>query len=158
VTSVSSSTRAPAARRLRPLSEQIFAASREVSEYRIAELPDFDLARTGVVEIEGFAIEVVDSTRDYADLMETLFDFDRMRDWLSGSGRICFDSLHAVTGPYAQEILIRRLGAPAASVMHANPLPDFGGVPSGPESRRCRAPDRTLYERWLSGPDRCIRR
>jgi phosphoglucomutase len=114
------------------LSEQIFAASREVSEYRIAELPDFDLARTGLVEFEGFAVEVVDSTRDYADLMETLFDFDRMRDWLSGSGRICFDSLHAVTGPYAEEILIRRLGAPAASVMHANPLPDFGGFHPDP--------------------------
>jgi phosphoglucomutase len=35
--------------------------------------------------------------------------------------------MHAVTGPYAEEIFVRRLGAPAASLVHATPLPDFGG-------------------------------
>ena len=35
--------------------------------------------------------------------------------------------MHAVTGPYAREILVNRLGAPEASVMNATPLPDFGG-------------------------------
>jgi phosphoglucomutase len=35
--------------------------------------------------------------------------------------------MHAVTGPYAHEILERRLGAPAGSVINGVPLPDFGG-------------------------------
>jgi phosphoglucomutase len=35
--------------------------------------------------------------------------------------------MHAVTGPYAQEILVRRLGAPASSVINGTPLEDFGG-------------------------------
>jgi phosphoglucomutase len=35
--------------------------------------------------------------------------------------------MHAVNGPYAREIFERRLGAPANSVINAEPLPDFGG-------------------------------
>jgi phosphoglucomutase len=35
--------------------------------------------------------------------------------------------MHAVTGPYAHEILETRLGAPAGTVMNGEPLPDFGG-------------------------------
>lgn len=38
-----------------------------------------------------------------------------------------FDAMHAVTGPYAREIFVNRLGAPADSIMNAIPLPDFGG-------------------------------
>ncbi len=34
--------------------------------------------------------------------------------------------MHAVTGPYAREILVNRLGAPEDSVMNDVPLPDFG--------------------------------
>jgi phosphoglucomutase len=35
--------------------------------------------------------------------------------------------MSAVTGPYAHEILERRLGAPAGTVVNGTPLPDFGG-------------------------------
>ncbi|RKH77403.1 alpha-D-glucose phosphate-specific phosphoglucomutase, partial [Corallococcus praedator] len=35
-------------------------------------------------------------------------------------------AMHAVTGPYAVEILERRLGAPPGSVVNAVPSPDFG--------------------------------
>ena len=38
-----------------------------------------------------------------------------------------FDAMHAVTGPYAGEIFVRRLGAPVESVVAATPLADFGG-------------------------------
>jgi phosphoglucomutase len=38
-----------------------------------------------------------------------------------------YDAMHAVTGPYAVEILERRLGAPEGTVMRGEPLPDFGG-------------------------------
>jgi phosphoglucomutase len=40
---------------------------------------------------------------------------------------MCFDAMHAVTGPYAKEIFEERLGAPAGTVINAVPLPDFGG-------------------------------
>ncbi|MCK7581437.1 MAG: hypothetical protein MZV65_41265 [Chromatiales bacterium] len=38
-----------------------------------------------------------------------------------------FDAMHAVTGPYAHEILEHRLGAPAGTVINGMPLEDFGG-------------------------------
>ena len=40
---------------------------------------------------------------------------------------MAFDAMHAVTGPYATEILEKRLGAPAGTVLNGTPLPDFGG-------------------------------
>ena len=38
-----------------------------------------------------------------------------------------FDAMHAVTGPYAKEILENRLGAPKGTARNFVPLPDFGG-------------------------------
>jgi phosphoglucomutase len=38
-----------------------------------------------------------------------------------------FDAMNAVTGPYANAILERKLEAPAGTVVNGEPLPDFGG-------------------------------
>jgi phosphoglucomutase len=46
-----------------------------------------------------------------------------VRRWLPHA----FDAMHAVTGPYAQAIFERELGAPAGTVRNGTPLPDFGG-------------------------------
>ena len=40
---------------------------------------------------------------------------------------MCFDAMHAVTGPYAKAILEGHLGAPPGTVMNGIPLEDFGG-------------------------------
>ena len=114
------------------LTDAIYAASRDITSYRIADLPTLDLSRLGTQDCGGFAVEVVDSPAHYAGVMERLFDFERMADWLRAGHRICFDALHAVTGPYALEILCRRLGAPTDAVLHAEPLPDFGGFHPDP--------------------------
>jgi phosphoglucomutase len=72
-------------------------------------------------------VEIIDPVADYAELMESLFDFAAIRVMLSEGFRLCFDAMHAVTGPYAREILEQRLGAPVGSVINGVPLPDFGG-------------------------------
>jgi phosphoglucomutase len=77
-------------------------------------------------------VEVIDPVADYADLMASLFDFAAMRDLFASGFRLCFDAMNAVTGPYAKEILERRLGAPAGTVINGQPLPDFGGVHPDP--------------------------
>jgi phosphoglucomutase len=106
----------------------IAAASRGLREYRIVDAPDVALDRIGSAELAGMTIEVIDPVADYAALMESLFDFGAMRALLSGGGfRMAFDAMHAVTGPYAREILERRLGAPSGTVMNGEPLADFGG-------------------------------
>ena len=70
---------------------------------------------------------MIDPVADYAALMETLFDFAAIRTMFAGGFRMRFDAMHAVTGPYAKEILENRLGAPKGTARNFMPLPDFGG-------------------------------
>lgn len=106
----------------------IFAASQGIDHYLTLDTADIDLDRPGVVVLGEAEIEVIDPVTDYADLMASLFDFPRIASLL-GHRRfhMCFDAMHAITGPYAIEILERRLGAPAGTVINAVPLEDFGG-------------------------------
>lgn len=107
--------------------DRIHARTKEISSYRITAAGKVDLDRRGLSKLGDASIEVIDGIADYAALMQKLFDFERMRDWLKQGGRVCFDAMHAVTGPYAQRILVEQLGAPQSSVLNATPLEDFGG-------------------------------
>ena len=108
------------------ITEAIFDASKKIAQYRIADAVDVALDRTGDYQIGEMVVSVIDPVADYAGLMESLFDFGAIRSLLKSGFTIKFDAMHAVTGPYAQEILVNRLGAPADSVLNAVPLPDFG--------------------------------
>lgn len=110
------------------LTDAIHATTTELDHYRIAEIAPLELDETGVRELEGGTrIEVIDGVEDYAALMQELFDFDAIRNWLRAGNRIIFDAMHAITGPYAHRILVEQLGAPDTAVRNATPLPDFGG-------------------------------
>ncbi len=110
------------------ITEAIYANTQKITRYLTVDAPDVDLARLGASAIGGMAVEVIDSVADHAELLATLFDFERIGAMLRGGKfRMCFDAMHAVTGPYANEIFVKRLGAPAASVINGVPLPDFGG-------------------------------
>ena len=100
----------------------------EISRYRILEAADIDLDRIGKTHLGGMEVEIIDPVADYAELMQTLFDFDRIHQLFnSGLFHMRFDAMHAVTGPYAVCILERMLGATPGTVMNGEPLPDFGG-------------------------------
>ena len=162
----------------------IFAASKKIAQYRIVDAadaaPEIAIDTLGDSRLGDMTVAVIDPVNDYAELMESLFDFGAIRALLMGgitqsgtqtsdtempplrplpqssgyaitsdlasvvgtpsrmasssisnvSGarfHIKFDAMHAVTGPYAREIFINRLGAPSDSMMNAVPLPDFGG-------------------------------
>ena len=109
------------------ITEAIFAASKIIAQYRIADATGVELDKQGDHEIGDMTVSVIDPVADYAGLMESLFDVAAIRALLSGGFRVKFDAMHAVTGPYAREIFVRRLGASADSVINADPLPDFGG-------------------------------
>lgn len=110
------------------VTSDIAKRSREITQYRMLDAPDVPLDTDGEHQLDGLRVSVIDPVADYAALMERLFDFDRLRALLSGGRfRLLFDAMHAVTGPYAHEILERRLGAPNGAVMNGTPLPDFGG-------------------------------
>jgi phosphoglucomutase len=109
------------------ITEAIYAASKTIAQYRIADAPDIALDELGDSRLGDMTVSVIDPVSDYAELMESLFDFAAIRALLSNGFRIRFDAMHAVTGPYAREIFVNRLGAPADSVINAEPLEDFGG-------------------------------
>lgn len=114
------------------VTEAVFRASQQLSGYRIASLPATDLERIGITDLHGIRIEVIDPTAAYATLMQTLFDFKAIREWLKAGHSIRFDAMHGVTGPYARRIFIDLLGCPPDSVLHGEPLPDFGGLHPDP--------------------------
>ena len=89
---------------------------------------------------------MVDPVADYADLMESLFDFAAIRALFASGFRMVFDAMHAVTGPYALEILERRLGAEPGTARNAIPLEDFGGHHPDPNLHHARE----LYELMMS--------
>ena len=109
------------------VTEAIFAQSKKISQYRIAESSDVVLDAPGDYEIGDMTVTVIDPVSDYADLMSSLFDFAAIHTLLASGFRIKFDAMHAVNGPYAQEIFVQRLGASVDSLMNAIPLPNFGG-------------------------------
>ncbi len=109
------------------LTEAFYARSRTIDRYRILEAPDLDLMRAGEIRLGAMVVEIVDPVADYALLMEHIFDMTAIRRLFADGFRMVFDAMHAVTGPYAVEILERRLGAPAGTVIHGVPLEDFGG-------------------------------
>ena len=106
---------------------KIHAASEAIQQYRILETSDIDLSALGETPLGAMMVEVVDPVAAYAALMEKLFDFKSIRALLESGFRLRFDAMHAITGPYAVEILERRLGAAPGSVVNAVPSPDFGG-------------------------------
>ena len=115
------------------LTDQIYARSRTIEAYSILDANDIDLAMTGRTMLGGTEVEVIDPVADYAELMETLFDFPRLAVLLGEEKfRVCFDAMHAVNGPYAHHILEDRLGAPKGTVINGEPLPDFGGAHPDP--------------------------
>jgi phosphoglucomutase len=109
------------------VTDAIFDASTKITSYRIMDAPDLDLGTLGEARLGDMLVEVVDPVSDYATMMEKLFDFNAIRALFNSGFTLRFDAMHAITGPYAREILVNRLGAPAESVMNAVPLPDFGG-------------------------------
>jgi phosphoglucomutase len=110
------------------VTEAIFARTLEITGYRILEAADIDLDTIGSVSLGETRVEIIDPVSDYADLMEELFDFERIRHMFSaGVFRMRFDAMHAVTGPYATRILEEMLEAEPGTVINGEPQEDFGG-------------------------------
>jgi phosphoglucomutase len=128
------------------VTDAIFARSKLIDHYKIVDAPDVDLDKQGKSKLGGMAVELIDPVADYAELMEELFDFDAIRTLFASGFRMAFDAMYAVTGPYAREIIERRLGAPPGTVRNGVPLPDFGGHHPDPNLVRAR----DLYEFMMS--------
>ncbi|MBX3597009.1 MAG: alpha-D-glucose phosphate-specific phosphoglucomutase [Rhizobiaceae bacterium] len=133
------------------ITDAIFANSKVITEYKIAEIGEVNLDAIGSVEVAGMTVEIIDPVKDYAELMESLFDFPAISAMFRSGFRMAMDSMSAVTGPYAKEILENRLGAPQGTARNFHPLPDFGGHHPDPNLVHAKE----LYDDVMSaeGPD-----
>lgn len=110
------------------ITDSIFEKSKTISTYKLADLPQVNIDQIGETKFDGgFSVQVFDAVVDYADLMQEIFDFSAIKTLLASGFTMQFDAMHAVTGPYAKEIFINRLGASASSLMNCEPSEDFGG-------------------------------
>ena len=131
------------------LTAAIYQHSLDIEQYHLLDCAAINLEQIGSQQLGDCVVEVVDPVADYVQLMEQLFDFERIRDLLT-SGTFCihFDGMNAITGPYAHAILEQRLGAPAGTVLRGTPMPDFGG--EHPDPNLAHAID---LQRRLTGDD-----
>ncbi|MDZ4312783.1 MAG: alpha-D-glucose phosphate-specific phosphoglucomutase [Cypionkella sp.] len=121
------------------VTEAMYKRTTEISEYHIVESQDVNLSVIGRSQLGDMIVDVVDPVADYALLMESLFDFPAIAAMFKGGFRMRMDSMCAVTGPYAVEILEKRLGAAPGTCINATPLPDFGGMHPDPNPTWAKA-------------------
>lgn len=127
------------------VTDAIFARTKTIDRWLTIDADDIDLDTLGETRMGDMVVEVVDPVADYAALMEQLFDFAAIR---AAGLTMAFDAMSAVTGPYATEILERRLGFAPGTVRNGIPLEDFGG--HHPDPNLVHAKD--LYDLMMS-PD-----
>jgi len=130
------------------LTDAMFEKTKTISSFKTVDIEPIDIDKIGTVKAAGMVVEVIDPVTDYAELMESLFDFDAIRANFKYGFRMRFDAMHAVTGPYAKEILERRLGAPNGTCRNFKPLEDFGGHHPDPNLVHAKH----LYDEMM-GPD-----
>ena len=78
------------------LTALMFEATKSITAYRMAVMDEVDLGTLGTVKVGDMRVQVVDPVADYQALMETLFDFDAIRDLFAGGFTMRFDAMHAI--------------------------------------------------------------
>lgn len=126
--------------------DALYENSTTIAEYKIADIADVDLDNVGEQKIDDLTITIIDPVDDYADLMASIFDFDLLKNCISSNYiTLCFDAMHAITGPYATRILEDILGAPKGTVINGVPLEDFGGGHPDPNMAHAKELTSTMF-------------
>ncbi|CAK7268243.1 Phosphoglucomutase-2 [Sporothrix epigloea] len=112
------------------VTNKIFATAKALTSYKLLELgEDVDIATIGTRQYGPLEVEIIDSTADYVEMLQDIFDFDLIKSYFSKNPdfKVLFDGLHGVTGPYGKAIFENALGLGPSSVQNCVPSPDFGG-------------------------------
>lgn len=119
------------------VTNKIFDVSKALDDYKIYALPEFDLSKIGSLQTGPIEVEVIDSTKDYVEMLKDTFDFSAIKEFLTDATekqgfKLLFDAMNGVTAPYGQKIFVEELGLPSSSVQNCKSLPDFGGLHPDP--------------------------
>ncbi|KAK0633334.1 phosphoglucomutase 2 [Immersiella caudata] len=111
------------------VTNKIYEASKTLTSYKIANIPDVDIKTLGTRAYGSLEVEVVDSTADYVEMLKDIFDFDLIKKFFTSHPdfKVLFDGLSGVTGPYGKAIFLKELGLGSESVQNCDPSPDFNG-------------------------------
>lgn len=111
------------------VTNKIFATSKSLTEYKIADIPTVDISKIGTQTYGPLEVEIIDSTADYVEMLKDIFDFPLIKSFLESHKdfKTLFDALNGVTGPYGIAIFEKELGLPSSSTQNCIPSPDFGG-------------------------------
>ncbi|KAF6225832.1 hypothetical protein HO133_009834 [Letharia lupina] len=111
------------------VTNKIFATSKSLTEYKIADIPTVDISKIGTKTYGPLEVEIIDSTADYVEMLKDIFDFPLIKSFLESHKdfKTLFDALNGVTGPYGIAIFEKELGLPSSSTQNCIPSPDFGG-------------------------------
>jgi len=135
------------------LTQAMFERSQIIECYKISDREVPSLSTIGSFDLDGMRVEIIDPVSDYADYMATLFDFDAIEKLISGGFQFRFDAMHAITGPYAREIFVNRLGAASDWMLNDTPDESFGG--SHPDPNLVHAKEIYDLAMMADGPDLC---
>lgn len=130
------------------LTDAVYRRSGELTHYLIADTPDLAIDRPGRHSLGATQVDIIDPVEDHAALLRELFDFDAIRALFARGFRLRYDAMWAVGGPSAKAILEGELGAPAGTVVNAEPKEDFGGL--HPDPNPVNAEDLVAH---LTGPE-----
>ncbi|KAK4336927.1 hypothetical protein RND71_043533 [Anisodus tanguticus] len=117
---------------------EIFEESKSIKSYSICKDLEvkIDQIESKTFEIENnkkFTVEIIDSIETYLNLMKEIFDFNKIKTFLSkGDFNILIDSLNGVMGPYTEKVFVDEFGLDKKCLRNYKPLPDFGGLHPDP--------------------------
>jgi len=109
------------------LTDAIFELSKKNQHYHIADTPEIPVDKISQHIMGNTTIDIINPVADYTELMQALFDFTSIRKHLAGNFHVCFDAMHAITGPYAKYVLGEQLGVADNDLLNCIPKPDFAG-------------------------------
>ncbi|MFK5915129.1 MAG: alpha-D-glucose phosphate-specific phosphoglucomutase [Woeseiaceae bacterium] len=108
--------------------DAVFEFSKNIDQYHILEADDISLDTQQTLTMGDMQIDIIDSVSDYSISMSKIFDFEKIKSlFQSNKNYLCFDAMHAITGPYAKDVLVNLCTANAESIINDIPLEDFGG-------------------------------
>ncbi|KAJ1334038.1 phosphoglucomutase [Microdochium nivale] len=110
------------------VTNKIYETSKTLTSYKIADIPDVDIATVGTQTVGNLEVEIIDSVADYLEMLKDIFDFDLMKKFFKSHPdfKVLFDGMHGVTGGYGKAIFEQELGL-ADSTQNCIPAPDFNG-------------------------------
>ncbi|KZT55738.1 Phosphoglucomutase, first 3 domain-containing protein [Calocera cornea HHB12733] len=97
------------------VTNKIFVITKTLKATRCSML--LDNTKIGIFKYGPVEVEIIDSVKDYVELMETIFDFPLISEFVACTLEFTtlFDCMHGVTGPYG------------CTIVNCVPLQDYGG-------------------------------